>query len=174
MLPIDHLNRYVSDVDAFIAFYENVLGYQLLDRGTKASGHRYAILQGMGHELFISERDDYQSDRDPNFRHIGYAVADADKLLSELKEKGIVKVDVEIIVKDDGIGLSPEEAEQVFLRFYRGANAQHAAHGTGLGLPVAKAIIEAHHGTIGITGQVGEGAEARVWLPVEDRIRAIA
>lgn len=81
---------------------------------------------------------------------------------------------VEIVVKDDGIGLSPEEAEQVFLRFYRGANAQHAAHGTGLGLPVAKAIIEAHHGTIGITGQVGEGAEARVWLPVEDRIRAIA
>lgn len=81
---------------------------------------------------------------------------------------------VEIIVKDDGIGLSPEDAEQVFLRFYRGANAQDAVQGTGLGLPVAKAIVEAHQGKIGITGQVGEGAEARVWLPIEDRIRAVS
>ncbi|MEM8814472.1 MAG: HAMP domain-containing sensor histidine kinase [Pseudomonadota bacterium] len=81
---------------------------------------------------------------------------------------------VQIIVKDDGIGLSPEDAEQVFFRFYRGANAQRAAAGTGLGLPVAKAIVEAHQGRISISGAIGEGAEARVWLPAEDSIRAIA
>jgi len=85
------------------------------------------------------------------------------------EEDGVV-----IRVRDNGIGLSPEDAEQVFFRFYRGANAQRAASGTGLGLPVAKAIVEAHQGHISISGEVGKGAEARVWLPAEDSIRAIA
>ncbi len=81
---------------------------------------------------------------------------------------------VEITVQDDGIGLSEEDAEQVFYRFYRGSNAQRAAKGTGLGLPVAKAIVEAHEGRISLTGTPGEGATATVWLPAEDSIRAIA
>lgn len=81
---------------------------------------------------------------------------------------------VEIEVRDDGIGLSEEDAEQVFYRFYRGSNAQRAAKGTGLGLPVAKAIVEAHEGHISLTGIPGGGATATVWLPAEDSIRAIA
>ena len=81
---------------------------------------------------------------------------------------------VEIRVRDNGMGISKEDAKQAFTRFYRGANAISGTQGTGLGLPVAKAIVEAHRGRIHIDGEVGEGAVAVVWLPAEDSIRAIA
>lgn len=82
----------------------------------------------------------------------------------------------EIIVRvsDNGIGLTAEEAKQAFQRFYRGAGAQSHARGTGLGLPVAKAIVEAHKGTITLEGEPGVGAVATVTLPAEDRLRAVA
>jgi len=73
---------------------------------------------------------------------------------------------VEIIFRDTGIGLSEEHSERVFERFYRAPNAEEQSPGTGLGLPVAKAIVEAHKGTISLTGKLGEGATAIVTLPV--------
>ncbi len=82
----------------------------------------------------------------------------------------------EIIVKicDNGIGLTADEAKQAFQRFYRGTGAQNHARGTGLGLPVAKAIVEAHKGTITLEGEPGVGAVATVTLPAEDKLRAVA
>jgi signal transduction histidine kinase len=73
---------------------------------------------------------------------------------------------VEITFTDTGIGLSEEHSELVFERFYRAPNAEAQAPGTGLGLPVAKAIVEAHNGTISLKGKLGEGATATVTLPV--------
>ena len=99
MHPLDHLNRNVSNVDSFIAFYSDTLGYRLLAKGIKANGKPYAILQGYGHELFISEKDGFAADGESNFRHIGYTVEDADALLAEMKQKGLVSPDKEIIVK---------------------------------------------------------------------------
>ena len=99
MPAVDHLNRHVSNVDKFIQFYCTALGYRLLTRGVKANGKPYAILQGDGHELFLSEKDGFTSDTEHNFRHIGYAVADADATLADLKRKGFVEQSREIIVK---------------------------------------------------------------------------
>jgi catechol 2,3-dioxygenase-like lactoylglutathione lyase family enzyme len=48
MKAIDHINRYVSNVEEFIVFYRDVLGYELIDRGKKADGKNYAILKGNG------------------------------------------------------------------------------------------------------------------------------
>lgn len=79
-----------------------------------------------------------------------------------------------VTVEDNGIGLSETDAEQAFHRFYRGGNAERHSEGAGLGLPVAKAIVEAHGGSISLTGTPGKGALARVVLPVEGEIRAIA
>lgn len=76
-----------------------------------------------------------------------------------------------IIVRDEGIGLTDEEAEKAFTRFYRGRRAVRHARGTGLGLPVAKAIVEAHRGTISLEGKPGEGAIATVTLPMEGSVR---
>jgi signal transduction histidine kinase len=84
--------------------------------------------------------------------------------------------DEEIVVKvqDMGIGLTKDEVRQAFQRFFRGGKAQSHARGTGLGLPVAKAIVEAHKGRISLDGEPGEGALATVTLPVEDKLKAVA
>ncbi|GMR14629.1 MAG: HAMP domain-containing sensor histidine kinase [Gammaproteobacteria bacterium] len=82
--------------------------------------------------------------------------------------------EVIVTVRDSGIGLTEEEARQAFQRFFRGGQAQGHARGTGLGLPVAKAIVEAHKGSITLEGEPGEGAMATVVLPAEDKLKAVA
>ena len=82
--------------------------------------------------------------------------------------------DVQISFRDNGIGLTEEEAELAFERFYRGHKAEEHARGTGLGLPVAKAIVEAHNGSISLQGKLGDGAMATVTLPAESRLRVVA
>jgi two-component system OmpR family sensor kinase len=75
---------------------------------------------------------------------------------------------VEIIFQDEGIGLTEEESKLAFERFYRAPMAIEKASGTGLGLPVAKAIVKAHNGDISLKGKPGEGATATVVLPIGD------
>ena len=93
------------------------------------------------------------------------------KVEVRLKRQG---QDIVVTVRDSGIGLTVEEARQAFQRFYRGGQAQGHARGTGLGLPVAKAIVEAHKGRIALEGKPGEGALATVVLPAEDKLKAVA
>ena len=72
---------------------------------------------------------------------------------------------VEIL--DTGVGISDEEQERLFERFYRTAHAQTAAvPGAGLGLSIAKAIVEAHGGTISCTSTPGCGSTFAIELPV--------
>ena len=104
-----------------------------------------------------------------------------DNALRYSQEGGTVEVALErgeneivVTVTDDGIGLSQEEARQAFQRFFRGGEAQGHARGTGLGLPVAKAIVEAHKGSISLQGEPGKGAVATVVLPAEDKLKAVA
>ena len=82
--------------------------------------------------------------------------------------------EVVVKVQDTGIGLTEDEARQAFQRFFRGGNAQSHARGTGLGLPVAKAIVEAHEGRITLVGKPGEGAVATVVLPAEKKLKVEA
>ncbi len=80
---------------------------------------------------------------------------------------------VVLTVEDKGIGLTEEEAEQVFTRFYRGDSAKRHTQGSGLGLPVAKAIVEAHEGIISLRGKPDQGTTAEVVLPIERELRAV-
>lgn len=82
---------------------------------------------------------------------------------------------VSVQVHDTGIGIPPEELDQVFDRFYRGDNAaaQHA-DGLGLGLPVAKAIVEAHSGEIFVDSQLDRGTTITVILPTTHKLRVAA
>ena len=64
--------------------------------------------------------------------------------------------------------LYQEELERIFERFRRGGNAAAMnEEGLGLGLPVAKAIVEAHKGRIEMASRVGEGTTVTVALPAE-------
>ncbi|MCB7320824.1 sensor histidine kinase [Lacrimispora sp. 210928-DFI.3.58] len=63
---------------------------------------------------------------------------------------------VQIIVKDNGCGIHPEDLYHIFKRFYRSRFSKDK-QGIGLGLPLAKAIIEAHNGTIEVDSELGVG-----------------
>ncbi len=72
-----------------------------------------------------------------------------------------------VCVEDTGPGIPAAELPHLFTRFYRTAEAQHQAiKGTGLGLYVAKAIVEAHHGYIGVESQPGRGSTFWFALPL--------
>jgi PAS domain S-box-containing protein len=75
---------------------------------------------------------------------------------------------VEVTVYDTGIGLSREEHAQLFTRFFRGrSSVVTEAGGTGLGLVIAKAIVERHNGKIEVVSRPGEGSRFRVTLPTD-------
>jgi len=71
-----------------------------------------------------------------------------------------------ITVKDTGLGMSADDLERIFDRFYRVKNAKtRYITGTGLGLPIVKKIVQAHHGTIQVESEPGEGSTFRVYIP---------
>jgi len=88
-------------------------------------------------------------------------------------------VDVEIVaegdgvkvrVSDTGMGISAEDQERLFTRFFRTAAAsEQAIQGTGLGLAIVKAIVEGHGGTITVESEVGVGTTFWVELPLAVR-----
>ena len=75
--------------------------------------------------------------------------------------------DAEIEVRDDGPGMSGEDARRVFERFYRADPARsRTSGGSGLGLSIVSAIVEAHHGTVSASSAPGEGMTVTVRLPI--------
>jgi len=86
------------------------------------------------------------------------------------KESGYVMIsasqfsgNVEIIVKDNGIGISKEHLEKIWTRFYRVDEVRNDEYGScGLGLSMVKSIIELHGGEITVQSVLGEGTEFRI------------
>ncbi len=73
-----------------------------------------------------------------------------------------------LIVRDTGLGISPEHIERVFERFYRvDRGRSRATGGTGLGLSIVRHIVEAHGGRVGLESVLGQGSVFRVELPLE-------
>ena len=72
---------------------------------------------------------------------------------------------VTISVADQGPGIEDLEQSLIFEKFYRGRDQRYRVQGTGMGLAIAKAIVEAHGGTIGVTSQVGSGSVFHFTVP---------
>ena len=73
---------------------------------------------------------------------------------------------IELTVSDTGIGIAQGETEQVFDRFFRGERAlEGQVPGTGLGLNIVHAIVEAHDGDVTLESTLGQGSTFRVRLP---------
>lgn len=71
-----------------------------------------------------------------------------------------------VCVSDEGPGIDPNDAPYVFDRFYRAPDASRQTKGTGLGLYLAKSIVQAHGGRIWIDSEVGKGAQICFCLPI--------
>ena len=82
---------------------------------------------------------------------------------------------LQVEVADQGIGIEPAELPQVFERHFRGAAARrHRADGMGLGLAIARALAQAHGGSLELHSTPGQGTCARLVLPLSHAVRAVA
>jgi PAS domain S-box-containing protein len=73
--------------------------------------------------------------------------------------------DVHLDVVDRGIGIEPESMKMLFDRYYRTTGGRARASGQGLGLYIARLIVEAHGGRIDVSSEVGKGSTFRLILP---------
>jgi signal transduction histidine kinase len=74
---------------------------------------------------------------------------------------------VTLVVEDTGVGIPPDHLPHVFERFYRADSARdRASGGAGLGLAIVRELVEAMHGQVGATSEVGQGSRFWVRLPV--------
>ncbi|CAN7427676.1 HAMP domain-containing histidine kinase [Acidovorax sp. LjRoot118] len=76
-------------------------------------------------------------------------------------------VEVAVVVRDEGIGIDADDLPRVFERFVRGRRARaHRADGTGIGLSIAQAIVQAHQGRVDIASVPQQGTVVRIVLPL--------
>jgi two-component system, OmpR family, sensor histidine kinase KdpD len=86
------------------------------------------------------------------------------KVTSEMNDDRLVTS-----VADRGPGIDSFEQSLIFEKFYRGQHQRYTAPGTGMGLAIAKVIVEAHGGTIGVVSQLGSGSVFWFSLPGDKR-----
>lgn len=83
---------------------------------------------------------------------------------------GVEGEELLIRVKDNGSGIAAEEQQKVFEPFYRGNQGRRFKQGMGLGLSIAKDLVEAHGGSISLASAPGEGSQFTIHLPL---VRAV-
>src|SRR5262245_50773049 len=103
-----------------------------------------------------------------------------DNAVKYSRERGEIRLsarqrygETELIVSDQGIGISKEDLPRIFERFYRADKARSAnkVHGTGLGLAIVKHIAQLHGGRVEAESELGKGTTIRVLLPMDNVIR---
>ena len=75
---------------------------------------------------------------------------------------------IRVVVSDNGPGLSPEDQEKIFERFYRAdpSRVRVDGEGSGLGLSIVDAVMKAHGGTVSVVSELGKGATFTLFFPV--------
>ncbi len=104
------------------------------------------------------------------FRHLvenaaRYTPAGGRIVLSSRRSEGRL----EFAVEDNGPGIDASDLPLIFEKFYRGKKSAGRGKGTGMGLPIARAILAAHGGQIEVASQPGQGAIFRFWVPLVEK-----
>ncbi|MDY0189958.1 MAG: ATP-binding protein [Desulfuromonas sp.] len=74
----------------------------------------------------------------------------------------------QVSISDEGIGMNPQQCQRIFDKFYRADSSDSGKKGIGLGLTLAKNLIEAHDGKIVATSKLGQGTTLSFYLPISD------
>lgn len=127
-------------------------------------GNKKAVIELIGEGVFL------EADKDKLSQIFINIISNAIKYLGE---DGKIKIKIEEIEKwvtisiiDNGIGISGEDLPHIFDRFYRSDKSRHReTGGSGIGLTIAKALIDAHAGSIAVTSKLDEGTEFIIKLP---------
>jgi signal transduction histidine kinase len=91
-----------------------------------------------------------------------YTPAGGEIVLSATQQPGSLYIHV----RDNGAGIDPKELPHIFDRFYRGDKARHQEDGeSGLGLAIARSLVQAHSGSISATSDIGAGTTFSIQLP---------
>ncbi|CAI8410138.1 MAG: Sensor histidine kinase ResE [Acidimicrobiales bacterium AG-410-I20] len=106
-------------------------------------------------------------------RALANLLSNAIRITGAQKMEGLIKVvggqdtdQVWISVEDNGPGLSTEDLERVFQRFWKGNASEAKESGrSGLGLAIVRQIVEGHGGQVTVRSQLGSGATFTIWLP---------
>jgi signal transduction histidine kinase len=163
---------FVAQIDAGrleLTLAETDLG-KLVEQ-TVESGRPAAAEKGIRLNAEIEERSMVYGDRIRLAQLLDNLVSNA---LKFTPPGGLVRVHLRtsgtkavLEVSDTGVGMAAEDQEHLFDRFYRTPSARRlAVPGTGLGLSIAKAIVDAHEGTIGLVSSEGTGTIFRIELPL--------
>lgn len=81
---------------------------------------------------------------------------------------------VKISITDQGIGMTPDEVEHAFVRFWRADSSSGKIPGTGLGLPLVKEIIDMHKGSVQLYSEFQAGTTACILLPITQEISPVS
>ncbi|MBD3398382.1 PAS domain-containing protein [Candidatus Micrarchaeota archaeon] len=76
---------------------------------------------------------------------------------------------ISLTVSDQGRGMTPDQVEQIFDKFYRGEYSNTGAEGVGLGMTIVKHLVDAHGGRVLATSEPGKGTDVTVSIPVDSK-----
>lgn len=130
-----------------------------------------ALDKGLEWEAFIPS-DLPTANLDPKrmAQAIGNLLSNAIKYTPEGGRVGIsagtIKTETWLAVKDSGPGISPEDEERIFEAFYRSRRDRRFPQGLGLGLTIARDLVEAHGGHVELVSEPGEGSQFTIYLPM--------
>jgi PAS domain S-box-containing protein len=174
-----------DEADRLAQLIDDLLDASRLQAGGLSLSQGDVLLESLAERLVVrfrtqSERHKFVVDFPPDFPVVTGDEQRLGQVLSNLlsnavkysPEGGTITVsgrvrpeEVIICVSDEGPGISPQDVPRVFDRFYRSDDVSRKTKGAGLGLFLAKAVVEAHHGRIWVDGRPERGTRICFSIP---------
>jgi two-component system OmpR family sensor kinase len=171
---LDRMSRFVDDLlllakaerDDFLKVNEVELGAltdELFDKA-HALGARKWQLEGRAEGIIVGDR---QRLTQAVMGLAQNAVQNTDDGDAVYIGSGVDRREAKLWVRDTGPGVAPDDQERIFERFARASASRRRSEGAGLGLPIVRAIAEAHGGRVVLSSRPGAGATFTVIVPLD-------